>query len=94
MSKCILCYSHNLSEFYPKTRENDHHKILKCNSCSHIQLSELDYDPFTYYNENKQDDSIFKIADRSKTDFYNMLNNQALNRQKVSKVQPKTHGGN
>src|SRR3989344_4254363 len=82
MSKCILCYSHNLSEFYPKTRENDHHKILKCNSCSHIQLSELDYDPFTYYNENKQDDSIFKIADRSKTDFYNMLNNQALNRLK------------
>ena len=49
--KCLICKNNKKSSYYKKTRENDYHKIVKCDKCNHIQLYPLDFNAKEYLDK-------------------------------------------
>jgi len=82
MFTCILCKSLNFQIENHTIRNNfeDMYKILKCVSCSHIQLFPNDYDTNEYYNNDTQVKEILTISDRSKLHYSEMLKFESLKR--------------
>lgn len=79
-NRCLLCKSLSFEKCYSNTRENDNHCINKCLYCGHIQLYPIDYEPQEYYDKDTQDKMGFGIANREKSDFYEMLLSQSKRR--------------
>lgn len=80
MFRCILCSNTKMKDVYECTRENDHHKIVQCNECNHIQIFPLDIDSKEYYDHDKQDKDVTSISERKRDEWLNMVNNQSERR--------------
>jgi 2-polyprenyl-3-methyl-5-hydroxy-6-metoxy-1,4-benzoquinol methylase len=55
-NECIICKNHTFKKIINKVRDSDKHKILKCNVCSHVQLSPIPspQEDKIFYDKNKQ----------------------------------------
>tara|TARA_B100000683_G_C12451242_1_gene540210 strand:+ start:387 stop:1271 length:885 start_codon:yes stop_codon:yes gene_type:complete len=69
-----------MDDVYEHTKENDHHKIVKCSSCNHIQLFPLDIDLKEYYDHDKQDKHVINIGNRERDEWLEMVNSQSEQR--------------
>lgn len=78
--ECLICKNKKYNFYYKNTRENDHHKIVKCKKCNHIQLYPLDFNAKEYYDHDKQDKSITNIGNRKNEEWLEMVNNQSKRR--------------
>lgn len=83
--ECILCKNNDF-ELYNNDIRNfrqDIYRIIKCNSCKHIQLFPNNYDVKHYYDDDSQDYEALRISNRNNIEWREMVKNQAFRRLSV-----------
>lgn len=64
MFRCVLCGRESYTDVYPRTRDNELIKVVRCSGCGHVQLDQLPSDDF--YDDNQQLKRIYQQLDIEK----------------------------
>lgn len=82
---CIICKKNGLDLYNNVIRkhETDIYRVIKCDSCNHIQLFPNNYDVKHYYDDDSQDIEALRISNRNSNEWRDMVKTQAKRRLEI-----------